>query len=139
MRGTVFLVANASRARLYHVAFDRLTLLDETQHPASHAPQRDRGPHAARTPEASSEEREQDVFAQELAGLLHEYVRDQPVDVVIAAPTRFLARLAARVDDTVESRVTARVPRDYTGIGEPALTEILRTLGVRGLRAAAPV
>jgi protein required for attachment to host cells len=133
MRGTVFLVANANRARLYHVAFDRLTLLEEAEHSAGH----DR-PRAVSTPDASSADRAQDVFAQELAGLLHEYVRDQPVDVVIAAPTRFLARIAARLDDTVESRVTARVPRDYTGIGEPALTEILRTLGVRGLRAAAP-
>jgi protein required for attachment to host cells len=151
MRGTLLLVANASRARLYHVAFDRLALLDESEHPASRLQDRELGAERAgrfhtsgghRTavePDETLQEREHDAFAQELVGLLREHGRDQPVDIVIAAPTRFLARIAARLDDDVEARVTARLPRDYTGIGAPALIEILRTLGVRGLRAAAPV
>lgn len=151
MRGTICLVANASRGRLVHVVADTLNVLEEYEHSESRKLDRelgtdrpgrfnDEGPghRSAAEPPTTPHEVELQRFARELGDSLGDHSRDAPVDIVIIAPAHFLGTLKANLSRPVAARLTATVSKDYTALDNRDLADVLRGLGVKGLRTVVP-
>lgn len=151
VRGTMALVANASRARLYHVVSDGIAPLDTFEHPESRLKEaelgadrpgrmHDEGPSGQRTafdPTTALHEVELTVFARELAGYVERRLASQSdaLDLVICAPPKFLGLLRDHLGPASGRHLRESIAHDYTGLDEAALLATLRNLGVKGTRA----
>lgn len=151
MRGTIALVANASRARLYHVVSDNIALLETFEHPKSRVKEtalgtdrpgrmRDDGPSGQRTafdPHTAMHETEVDVFARELADQVERRVARQAeeLEIVIFAPPKLLGLVRNHLGHATAHHLHETVAHDYTALDEGALLAMLRGMGVKGTRA----
>jgi hypothetical protein len=159
MRGTLVVVANASRARLLHLHAGRIEVLAIHTHAQSRARERDlisdrpgrtwigpsamgrlRGgtshgmPRTGLQPTGSHREAERFAFARELAGAIAAQLRDNPsLDLALIAPPHFLGRLRAALPPAAQARTVATVVHDYTARPAPALLDALRSHALAGL------
>lgn len=149
MRGTLVLVANASRAKLLHVVGDTIHQLDAWEHPEARLKESELGTDRpgrlwdSGSPNRSAadwatpmQETEHTRFARELAGELRTRVlANDGVDVVLCAPPKFLGALRNALDSHIGKRVTETVSHDYTATPDGQLLSAMRALGVKGTRA----
>lgn len=152
MRGTLILVANASRARLWHVISDGISLVEEWEHPEGRAKESELGTdRPGRTfmdgpgPQRSAYERqvnpqaeENRHFARDLAASIATRVRNNDgVDLVLCAPPKFLGQLRGELPSQIAGRVVESLDHDYTALPEGKLLAAMRALGVKGTHAPA--
>lgn len=152
MRGTLVLVANASRARLWHVVSDGISLVEEWEHPEGRVKESelltDRpgrtfldGP----SPQRSAYERqvnpqteENRHFARDLAAAVAKRMQNNDgVGLVLCAPPKFLGQLRGELPPPIAGRVVESLDHDYTALPEGKLLAALRALGVKGTHAPA--
>jgi protein required for attachment to host cells len=161
LRGTIVVVANASRARILHVHGGVLTPLAVLAHPESRRRERElvsdrpgrtwtgpaamgrmRGavgsgamPRTALAPTSRAHENTLQVFAREVSDALERALRGSPsVEVALVAPPHVLGVLRAALDANTAARVTVSVAHDYTWRTNDALRDALERTDIRGLR-----
>jgi protein required for attachment to host cells len=165
LRGTIVVVANASRARIVHVHGGALAPLAVLAHPESRRRERDlvsdrpgrtwtgpaamgrmRGavgsgamPRTALAPTSRAHENTLQAFAREVSAALELALRGAPaVEVALVAPPHVLGVLRAALDVHTAARVTVSVPHDYTWRTNDALLDALERIGIRGVRTPEP-
>lgn len=148
------LVADASRARLFHGTGDELVLESTLDHPGSRARVRDlmadangrkpagptRGPayggnsisegvgRTGAAPTTDPKEVEAQKFAHELCDLLAERTRDEAnASVVLVAPPQFLGLLRQTLDKQVAKRVRHSIDKHLVNLDAKQLIERLRS------------
>ena len=147
MKDILVIVANASRARLFHVHGGQLERLESLKHPESRSKgselESDKpgrafddsgggGPHrSGMEPPTDPHDNELRAFAREVARRASILARRGHYrDLLVVAPPRFLGRVKSELDAEVAKRIVATVSHDYTAKTEAELDDILETLGV---------
>ncbi len=150
MKDILVIVANASRARLFHVHGGQLERLESLKHPESRSKGTElKSDKPGGNTDATREARERGITSQggmeppdphdnELRAFAREVARRASIlarrghyrDLLVVAPPRFLGRVKSELDAEVAKRIVATVSHDYTAKTEAELVDILETLGV---------